>query len=75
MEMLEFLANETTGRFYEKDAADLKDAFQSIAEELKKQYLIGFYPQGTDTEYFQRTIRIVVDRKDLRIETKKRWQF
>ncbi len=75
MEMLEFLANETTGRFYEKDAADLKDAFQSIAEELKKQYLIGFYPQGTDTEYFQKTIRIAVDRKDLRIETKKRWQF
>ena len=75
MRMLEFLADETTGRFYEKDAGDLKEAFQSIAEELKKQYLVGFYPQGNDVEYFQRTIRITVDRKDLRIETKKRWQF
>ncbi len=35
MEMLEFLANETAGRFYEKDVTNLKEAFQSIAEELK----------------------------------------
>ena len=75
MEMLEFLAIETSGRFYEKDAGNLKEAFQNIAEELKNQYLLGFYPQNTDTEYFQKTIRITVDRKDLRIETKKRWQF
>ncbi len=75
MEMLEFLATETTGRFYEKDASDLKEAFQNIAEELKNQYLIGFYPQNTNTNYLNKNIRIAVDRKDLRIETKKRWQF
>ncbi len=75
MEMLEFLATETTGRFYEKDAANLKEAFQNIAEELKKQYLLGFYPQNTNTGYLNKNIRIMVDRKDLRVETKKRWQF
>ncbi|CAN5132016.1 hypothetical protein BH20ACI1_BH20ACI1_07290 [soil metagenome] len=75
MEMLEFLATETTGRFYEKDAANLKEAFQNIAEELKKQYLLGFYPQNTNTGYLNKNIRIMVDRKDLRIETKKKWQF
>ena len=75
MKMLEFLATETTGRFYEKDAANLKEAFQNIAEELKKQYLLGFYPQNTNTGYLNKNIRITVDRRDLRIETKKRWQF
>ncbi len=75
MKMLEFLADETAGGFYEKDATNLKEAFQNIAEELKNQYLLGFYPQNTDPAYFQKTIRIAVDRKDLRIETKKRWQF
>lgn len=73
IEMLEYLADGTAGRFYEKDAANLKEAFQSIAEELKKQYLIGFYPQNTDTR--NSNIRITVDRKDLRVETKKKWQF
>ncbi|MEO8072707.1 MAG: hypothetical protein ABI686_05610 [Acidobacteriota bacterium] len=75
MKMLEFLADETAGRFYEKDASNLKEAFQNIADELKNQYLVGFYPQNTETEYLQKTIRIMLDRKDLRIETKKRWQF
>jgi len=75
MKMLEFLAEETTGRFYEKDAVDLKEAFQSIAEELKKQYLLGFYPQNTETGKSPGHIRIAVDRKDYRIEAKKKWQF
>ncbi len=71
--MLEFLATETTGRFYEKDASNLKEAFENIAEELKNQYLLGFYPQNTNASYLQKNIRITLDRKDLRIETKKRW--
>ena len=75
MKMLEFLATETTGRFYEKDAANLKEAFQNISEELKNQYLLGFYPQNTNIDYLNKNVRIMLDRKDLRIETKKRWQF
>ena len=75
VEMLELLADGTAGRFYAKEASNLKEAFQSIAEELKKQYLIGFYPQNTDSGKSARNIRITVDRKDLYVETKKKWQF
>ena len=75
VEMLEFLADGTAGRFYVKDATNLKEAFQSIAEELKKQYLVGFYPQYTDTGKFGRDFRIKIDRKDLTVETKKKWQY
>lgn len=73
LEILKILAQETAGRFYEKDAANLKEAFESIAEELKKQYLIGFYPQDAETETSPGDIRIAVDRKDLTARTKKRW--
>jgi hypothetical protein len=75
IEILEILAQETTGKFYEKDASNLKEAFQSISEELKKQYLLGFYPQNIGSATTGANIRIEVDRKDLRVKTKKRWNF
>jgi VWFA-related protein len=75
IEMLEILAQETAGKFYEKDAEDLKEAFQNIAEELKNQYLLGFYPQNAETRRLAADIRIVVDRKELTVKTKKRWNF
>jgi len=73
IEILEILAQETAGRFYEKDAANLKEAFESIADELKKQYLIGFYPQDTETGMSPEDIRIEVDRKEFTARNKKRW--
>jgi Ca-activated chloride channel family protein len=73
--MLEYLADGTAGRFYEKEASNLKEAFESISDELKKQYLIGFYPQNTGMEKSLRNITITVDRKDSIIETKKKWSF
>ncbi len=75
MEMLEYLADGTSGRFYEKDAAKLKEAFESIAEEMKKQYLIGFYPANTGMAKSLRNIDIKVDQKDLTVETRKKWSF
>ncbi len=75
IEILEILAQETAGRFYQKDAADLKEAFQSIAEELKKQYLMGFYPQNNETGKSFGAIRLEVDRKEFRVRIKKRWNI
>jgi len=73
IEILEIMAQETSGRFYEKDAANLKEAFQGIAEELKNQYLLGFYPQDTENGKSKGNIRIEVDRKELQVRMKKRW--
>lgn len=73
IEILQIIAAESSGRYYEKDAANLKEAFQSIAEELKNQYLLGFYPQDTDNGKSTGNIRIEVDRKDSRVKTIKRW--
>lgn len=74
IEMLELLADGTAGRFYAKEASNLKEAFQAISEELKKQYLIGFYPNA-EMGKSAKNIRITVDRKDLTVETRKKWQF
>jgi len=73
IEILEIMAQETSGRIYQKDAANLKEAFQNIAEELKNQYLLGFYPQDTEKGKATGNIRIEVDRKELRVKMKKRW--
>jgi Ca-activated chloride channel homolog len=75
IEILELFANQTSGRFYERDAANLSDAFQSISEELKKQYLIGFYPRNAEPGRIPTHIRIVVDREDFKVDVKRRWNF
>jgi Ca-activated chloride channel homolog len=73
VEILQIMAEETGGRFYEKDSTKLKEAFQSIAEDLKYQYLLGFYPRNTKTGAAR--IRVTVDRDGLFVRTKKRLEF
>ena len=70
IEILQIMAEETGGRFYEKDSTKLKEAFQAIAEDLKYQYLLGFYPRNTKTGTAR--IRVTVDREELFVRTKKR---
>lgn len=43
------LADKTAGRLYKaNDPAQLAQAFSQIAEELRRQYSLGYYPQGAD---------------------------
>ncbi|HVE60014.1 MAG TPA: VWA domain-containing protein [Pyrinomonadaceae bacterium] len=72
VELLQIMAEDTGGKFYEKDSTKLKEAFQSIAEDLKNQYLLGFYPRNTETASLRSRIRVTVDRTDLVVRTKKR---
>ena len=39
------LADVTGGRFYEGETKKLKETFSLIAEELRHQYRLGFYPE------------------------------
>ncbi|HEY0659149.1 MAG TPA: hypothetical protein VGD05_11780, partial [Pyrinomonadaceae bacterium] len=66
---------ETAGRFYEKEAAKLKEAFQSIAEDLKNQYLLGFYPQDAEMGKPLGHIRVAIDRKGFTVRAKKKLSF
>lgn len=43
--LMEQLAEVTGGRFYQAETKKLKDTFALIAEELRHQYRLGFYPE------------------------------
>lgn len=73
--ILKIITEETAGRFYEKEAAKLKEAFQSIAEDLKNQYLIGFYPEDAETGKSLGHIRVAVDRQGFSVRAKKKLSF
>lgn len=73
--ILKIITEETAGRFYEKEAAKLKEAFRSIAEDLKNQYLIGFYPENAETGKSLGHVRVAVDRQGYAVRAKKKLSF
>jgi Ca-activated chloride channel family protein len=66
------LAELTGGRFYqaERDLRNLDQTFGLIAEELRRQYSLGYYarPQGGAGE--RRRVRVRVDRPDLAVRSR-----
>jgi VWFA-related protein len=68
IQFLQNLADTTAGRFYKKDVTDLEEAFQAIAEELRKQYLIGYYPETNDDKIHQ--VKVKVNRENAVIRAK-----
>jgi hypothetical protein len=59
----------TAGRSYRKEV-NLDEAFISITEELRKQYLIGFYPEEENYNISKHQIRIKIDRKNAVVRLK-----
>lgn len=70
MLFMESLGTRTGGRLYNKDSGNFKKIFQDIANELKNQYLVGFYPQNVDDGKTHK-FSIEVSPKDIIIRTKK----
>lgn len=66
---LQSIAVATGGRLYVADGQDFSTAFQNIAAELKKQYVIGFYPENTESGDIN-DIRIEVNRPGVTVRTK-----
>ena len=69
---LQALASETAGRFYQADDTDtIKRSFAAIAEELRRQYDIGYYPKTTSTRPLARRIKVEVDRPQAEVVLRK----
>ena len=62
----------TGGRVYEasKDLRYLQDAFSHIAEELRRQYSLSYYPKQLAQAGERRRIRVRVSRPDLAVRTR-----
>lgn len=73
-EFMDSLAAATAGQVYESGANDFRKTFQQIADELKKQYIIGFYPSGKSDEK-PHQISVKVSPQDIVIRTKRNIQF
>ena len=70
---LQALASETAGRFYQADDLDtIKRSFTAIAEELRRQYNIGYYPTTTNSPRpLARRIKVDVDRPNAEVLARK----
>ena len=67
------LADKTGGRLYEaNDTRQLAKAFSSIAEELRRQYSIGYYPKTNDGDSGngRRQIRVRVRQPNLAVKAR-----
>jgi VWFA-related protein len=65
------LATKTGGRLYEaNDRSQLSNAFAKIAEELRHQYSLGYYPQTTLQSGERRDIKVRVDRSELAVRAR-----
>jgi VWFA-related protein len=71
-EYLIAMAERTGGRLHKaNDVSQLAQAFSSIAEELRRQYSIGYYPQnGADQSDARRQIKVSVDRSNVAVRAR-----
>jgi VWFA-related protein len=69
---LQALAELTGGRVYEasKDLRYLKDAFRHIAEELRRQYSLGYYPKQAGQAGERRRIKVRVRQSELAVRAR-----
>ena len=66
------LAELTGGRLYQasKDLRYLQDAFSRIAEELRRQYSLGYYPKQSAQTGVRRRIKVSVNRTDVAVRAR-----
>jgi VWFA-related protein len=65
------LAEKTAGRLYKaNDTTQLAQAFSRIAEELRRQYSLGYYPQSGAIDSERRQIRVRVNRPNVAVRAR-----
>jgi VWFA-related protein len=70
-EYLESLTKVSGGRLYEADTTvNLNNAFKNIAEELRRQYSIGYYPENEGKAGDRKNILVRVKRPNLIVRSK-----
>jgi len=69
------LARVTGARLYNAEQQNLDYAFRSVAEELRRQYSLGYYPKTKPLTGERRGIRVRVDRPELVVRTRESYIF
>ncbi len=69
------LARVSGGRLYNSEQQNLDVAFRSVAEELRRQYSLGYYPKKAPQPGERRAIRVRVDRPELAVRARDSYVF
>jgi len=70
-EFLGKLADVSAGHFYESEVTDLKKTFKLIAEELRHQYQLGFYPDNSKLDGKVHALRVQVLRPGVAVRARR----
>jgi VWFA-related protein len=65
------LAEKTGGRYYRGDSLqNISEAFAQIADELRRQYSLGYYPKSTAQDGQRRQIKVRVNQPNLAVSAR-----
>jgi len=73
IDLMERLAEVTGGRFYEGETKNLKETFALIAEELRHQYRLGFYPVDLQRDGSVHALQVKVDLPNVSIRSRREY--
>jgi hypothetical protein len=68
------LADVSAGRFYSSEVGDLKKTFTLVADELRHQYRLGFYPDNAKADGRRHTLRVEVKVSDAVVRARRSYQ-
>jgi len=69
------LARVTGARLYNAEQQNLDYAFRSVAEELRRQYSLGYYPKRAPQPGERRSIKVRVNRPELAVRARDSYVF
>lgn len=69
------LAEVSAGRFYTSTTDDLRDTFRSIADELRHQYQLGFYPDAEKLDGSRHTLKVTVSRTGAVVRARRSYAY
>ncbi len=73
---LQQLADRTGGRYFKAGDINLiRQSFAGVAEELRRQYLIGYYPTEHAHDGKERKIKVKVDRKNVAVRARRSYTY
>jgi len=68
------VAEESAGSFFQSEVTDFKKAFARVAEELRNQYLLAFYPDPSRLDGNQHRLTVLVARDGLEVRARRSYQ-
>jgi Ca-activated chloride channel homolog len=74
-DLMRQLADASAGRFFKSDSTNLGKAFKAIAEELRSQYQLGFYPENLATDGIERKLRVQVGKSGVVVRARKSYRL